>query len=133
MTDSSKPIQIFVIVTILAGLILNGCARTRIGKVDLSSGNPPEFMKIGETTLDEVLDKIGEPLGYREKDNRSAMIYINFHENYIYFIGGDFRYEKSFRLDLVFQDKVLIKAEVKREGWGFGGNVDPQLLQLLVQ
>jgi hypothetical protein len=39
--------------------------------------------------------------------------------------------EKSYRLDLVFQKNILQKAEIKKEGWGFGANVDPQLIQLL--
>ena len=39
---------------------------------------------------------------------------------------------KAYRLDFVFQDDVLQKAEIKKEGWGFGENMDPQLLQLLV-
>ena len=25
------------------------------------------------------------------------------------------------------------KAEIKKEGWGFGANIDPQLIQLLAQ
>ena len=43
------------------------------------------------------------------------------------------RREKSYRLDLVFQDDILQKAEIKKEGWGFCANIDPQLLQLLAR
>ena len=41
--------------------------------------------------------------------------------------------EESHRLDLVFNKYILEKAEIKREGWGFGANIDPQLIQLLAQ
>lgn len=113
--------------------IINGCAQTRIGKIDLSNGSPPIFLKAGETTLQEVLNQIGEPFGYREKNNRIAMIYINYHEDYVFFLIGEIRTQKAYRLDLVFEDNTLQKAEVKREGWGLGANVDPQLLQLLAR
>ena len=39
--------------------------------------------------------------------------------------------KKHIGLDLVFQNYILQKAEIKKEGWGFGANIDPQLLQLL--
>jgi len=45
----------------------------------------------------------------------------------------EIRIEKAYRLDLVFQNDILQKAEIKKEGWGFGVNIDPQLLQLLAR
>lgn len=56
------------------------------------------------------------------------MIYTNHHEDYYFRLVSEIRLDKSFRLDLDFENMILEKAEVKREGWGFGGNVDPQLL-----
>ena len=41
--------------------------------------------------------------------------------------------EESHRLDLVFNKNILEKAEIKKEGWGFGANIDPQLIQLLAR
>jgi len=128
---SNKLVPIFAIILILFGGLLSGCAQTRIGKINLLDGSPPEFLKVGETTLQEVLEQIGEPFGYREEGSRSAMIYVNYHEDYIFLLITQIRIEKAYRLDLVFQDQILKKVEVKREGWGFGANVNPQLLQLL--
>lgn len=61
------------------------------------------------------------------------MIYLNFNEDYINLLFTKIRSEKAYRLDLVFQNDNLQKAEIKKEGWGFGANIDPQLLQLLAR
>ena len=61
------------------------------------------------------------------------MIYLSFQKDYFNLLFTQIRMEKSYRLDLVFQNNVLQKAEIKKDGWGFGANIDPQLLQLLVQ
>lgn len=129
----NRRLQIFMIMGILLAVITSGCAKTRIGKIDLSDGSPPDFLRVGETTPQEVLEQIGEPFGYREQGNRSAMIYINYQEDYFFLLITEIRIEKAYRLDLVFQNEILEKAEVKKEGWGFGASVDPQLLQLLAR
>ena len=59
------------------------------------------------------------------------MIFIDFLEDYVNFLITEIQREKAYRLDLVFQDEILQKAEIKKEGWGIGANMDPQLLQLL--
>ena len=41
--------------------------------------------------------------------------------------------EASHHLDLVFNKNILEKAEIKKEGWGFGATIDQQLIQLLAQ
>ena len=133
MYIANKRVQIFMITGILLSITLSGCAKTRLGKIDLSSESPPVFLKVGETTSSDVVAQIGEPFGYREQGNRSAMIYVNHHEDYYFLLITELRIEKAYRLDLVFQNEVLEKAEIKREGWGFGANVDPQLLQLLAR
>ena len=79
------------------------------------------------------MEQIGEPFGNREQENRSARIFIDFQEDYVNLLITDIRREKANRLDLVFQDDNLQKAEIKKEGWGFGANMDPQLLQLLAR
>lgn len=104
-----------------------------MGKLDLSDGKMPVFLKNGQTTERDVLEQIGEPFGYRQQDNRSAMIYIGYEEQYVYFVLGDFRNEKAHRLDLVFEGGVLQKAQINREGWGFGAELDPYLIDLLVR
>ena len=79
------------------------------------------------------MEQIGEPLGYREQGNRSAMIFLSFQEDYSNLLFTQIRMEKSYRLDLVFQNNVLQKAEIKKDWWSFGENIDPQLLKLMVQ
>ena len=88
---------------------------------------------MGKTTVEEVLIQIGEPFGYKERKNRSAIIYLNFNEDYVNLLFTEIRIEKAYRLDLIFQNDILQKAEIKKEGWGFGANIDPQLLQLLAR
>ena len=61
------------------------------------------------------------------------MISLSFQKDYFNLLFIQIRMGKSYRLDLVFQNNVLQKAEIKKDGWGFGANIDPQLLQLLVQ
>ena len=61
------------------------------------------------------------------------MISISFQKDYFNLLFTQIWMENSYRLDLVFQKKVLQKAEIKKDGWGFGANIDPQLLQLLRQ
>jgi len=112
---------------ILLFMLLVGCSKTRIGKVELSDEKLPNFLKVGTTSAQEVLEQIGEPFGYREQENRSAMIFLDFQEDYVNLLITEIR------LDLVFQDDILQKAEIKKEGWGFGANMDPQLLQLLAR
>ena len=112
-------------------MLLVGCAKTRIGKVELSDEKLPNFLKVGTTRAQEVLEQIGEPFGYREQENRSAMIFLDFQEDYVNLLIAEIQLETAYPMDLVFQDDILQKGESKKEGWGFGANMDPQLLQLL--
>jgi len=98
-------------------MLLVGCSKTRIGKVELSDEKLPNFLKVGTTSAQEVLEQIGEPFGYREQENRSAMIFLDFQEDYVNLLITEIRLEKAYRLDLVFQDDILQKAEIKKEGW----------------
>ena len=129
----TKALIILPITSAVFFVFLGGCSQTKLGKVDLSSGNPPNFIEAGETTVEEVLIQIGEPFGNKERKNRSAIIYLNFNEDYVNLLFTEIRIEKAYRLDLVFQNDILQKAEIKKEGWGFGANIDPQLLQLLAR
>ena len=114
-------------------ILLGGCGKSNFGKIDLSKGIPQELLKVGETSANDVLEQIGEPLGYRKKGSRSAMIFTNHKEDYYFLLFSEIRIEKAFRLDLVFEDMILEKAEIRKEGWGFVGNLDPQLFQLLAR
>lgn len=62
-----------------------------MGKIDFSDGNVPSFLKLGETTELEVLEKIGEPVGYRAHDNQSNMMFVSYDEYYIFFLVGELR------------------------------------------
>ena len=59
------------------------------------------------------------------------MIFFDFQEDYVNLLITEILLEKAYRLDLIFQDHVLQKAEIKKEGWEFSADKDPQLLQLL--
>ena len=72
----TKALIILPIASALFFVFLGGCSQTKLGKVDLSSGTPPNFLEAGKTTVEEVLIQIGEPFGYQERKNHSAMIYL---------------------------------------------------------
>lgn len=112
------------LIAVAIGLLTSGCANTHMGKIDFSDGNVPSFLKIGETTEQQVLEKIGEPVGYRAYGDKSNMMFVSYDEYYIFFLVGDFRKEEAHRLDLAFKDGVLTRADIKREGMGRGVNVD---------
>ncbi len=94
-------------------LVLIGCGQTTTGKVPLVDGKLPPFFKVGETKPAEVLDRFGEPSGYREYHNRSVMIY-EYGKTTPAFIP--FKWD-FYRIFLVFEDNVLKKTEVQKLGW----------------
>ena len=128
-----KSVLFLWLICIFIAMFSSGCAKSSTGKVDLSSRSVPGFLRSGTTTIEDVLENIGEPFGYREQGNRSAMIYLSYQEEYFNLLFTQIRMEESHRLDLVFNKNILEKAEIKKEGWGFGANIDPQLIQLLAQ
>jgi hypothetical protein len=121
------------LLAVMALYLLSGCAAMTIGKTDLSSGKVPSFLRVGETTQQDVLTRLGEPLGYRDEGDRSAMTYEYVRDDYLWLVFGSYAQERAYRLYVVFKNSVLSKAEVQRDGWGFAGNVDPQLMQLLIR
>ena len=121
------------LICILIVVFSSGCAKSSTGKVNLSSRTVPGFLRSGTTTIEDVLENIGEPFGNREQGNLSAMIYLSYQEEYFNLLFTQIRMEESHRLDLVFNKNILEKAEIKKEGWGLGANIDPQLIQLLAQ
>ena len=76
-------------------MLLVGCAKTRIGKVELSDEKLPNFLKVGTTRAQEVLEQIGEPFGYHEQENRSAMIFLDFQEDYVNLLITEIQREKA--------------------------------------
>ena len=97
-------------------VLSSGCAKSSTGKVDLSNRSVPGFLSTGTTTIEDVLKNIGEPFGYREQGNRSAMIYLSFQEDYFNLLFTQIRIEESHRLDLVFNKNILEKTG---SGWDF--------------
>ena len=79
------------ITSILLFMLLFGCAKTRIRKMELSDKKLPNFLKVGTTRAQEVLEQIGEPFGNREQENRSAMIFIDFQEDYVNLLISEIR------------------------------------------
>ena len=128
-----KSVLFLWLICIFIVVFSSGCAKSSTGKVDLSSRSVPGFLRTGTTTIEDVLENIGEPFGYRDQGNRTAMIYLSFQEEYFNLLFTQIRMEESHRLDLVFNKNILEKAEIKKEGLGVGANVDPQLIQLLAQ
>ena len=128
-----KSVLYLWLICIFIVVFSSGCAKSSTGKVDLSSRKLPGFLRSGTTTIEDVLKNIGEPFGFREQGNRSAMIYLSYQEEYFNLLFTQILMEESHRLDLVFNKNILEKAEIKKEGWGFGANIDPQLIQLLAQ
>ena len=129
----TKALTILTIASILFFVFLGGCSQTKLGKVDLSSGTPPNFLEMGKTTVEEVLIQIGEPMVTKSARIAQQLYTLNFNEDYVNLLFTEIRIEKTYRLDLVFQNDILQKAEIKKEGWGFGANIDPQLLQFLAR
>ena len=94
----------------------SGCAKSSTGKVDLSSRSVQGFLRTGTTTIEDVLENIGEPFGYREQGNLSAMIYQSYQEKYFNLLFTQIRIEESYRLDLVFNKNILEKQKLKKKG-----------------
>ena len=88
----------------------SGCAKSSTGKVDLSSRTVPGFLRSGTTTIEDVLENIGEPFGYLEQGDRSAMIYLSYQEEYFNLLFTQILMEESHRLDLVFNKNILENA-----------------------
>ena len=128
-----KSVLFLWLICIFIVVFSSGCAKSSTGKVDLSIRSVPGFLRTGTTTIEDVLENIGEPFGYREQGNRSAMIDLSYQEEYFNLLFTQIRMEESHRLDLVFNKNILEKSEIKKEGWGIGANIDPQLIQLLAQ
>ena len=78
-----KSVLFLWLICIFIVVFSSGCAKSSTGKVDLSSRTVPGFIRSGTTTIEDVLENIGEPFGYREQGNRSAMIYLSFQANTI--------------------------------------------------
>ena len=51
------------------------------------------FLKRVKPTVQDVLNQIGEPFGYQERKNRSALIYLNFNEDYVNLLFTEIRTE----------------------------------------
>ena len=111
-----KSVLYLWLICIFIVVFSKGCAKSSTGKIDLSSLSVPGFLRSGTTTIEDVLENIGEPFGYREQGNRSAMVYLSFQEDYFNLLFTQKRMEDSHRLDLVFNKNILEKAEIKKEG-----------------
>ena len=100
-----KSVLFLWLICIFIAMFSSGCAKSSTGKVDLSSRKLPGFLRSGTTTIEDVLKNIGEPFGFREQGNRSAMIYLSYQEEYFNLLFTQILMEESHRLDLVFNKK----------------------------
>ena len=67
-----KSVLFLWLICIFIVVFSSGCAKSSTGKVELSSLSVPGFLRTGNTTIEDVLENIGEPFGYREQGNRSG-------------------------------------------------------------
>ena len=77
-----KSVLFLWLICIIIVVFSSGCTKSSMGKVDLSSRTVPGFIRTGTTTIEDFLENIGEPFGYREQRDRSAMIFLSFQEDY---------------------------------------------------
>lgn len=63
-------------------ILLSGCSVSTFGKFEAEKG-VPIFIKTGETTRNEVFEKLGEPLVHRFEARKETVIYN--HEQGEYF------------------------------------------------
>ena len=128
-----KSVLFLWLICIYIVVFSSGCAKSSTGKIDFSSRTVTELLRSGTTKIEDILENIGEPFGYRKRGEREAMIYLSYQEEYFNLLFTQIRIEESHRLDLVFNKNILEKAEIKKDGFGIGANIDPQLIQLLAQ
>ena len=100
---------------ILLFMLLFGCAKTRIGKVELSDEKLPNFLKVGTTRAQEVLEQIGEPFGNREQENSSARIFIDFQEDYVNLLITDIRRKRQIGWIWFFKIIICKKQKSKKK------------------
>ena len=77
---------------------------------------------------------MGEPLVHRIVAGRETLIYNHERGDYFFLYGT---YEGN-ELVLRLKNQIVVEAktektEIKKEGWGTGAHIDPQLIQLLAQ
>ena len=110
--------------------MLSSCSISTFGKFQADEGVPP-FIQVGETTRTEVLETLGEPLVHRIVAGRETLIYNHERGDYFFLYGT---YEGN-ELVLRLKNQIVIETKIEKtgSGWGFGANIDPQLIQLLAQ
>jgi hypothetical protein len=95
-------------------LLMAGCAYIIKGPAELASGQLPDFLETGRTSISQTIAWLGEPQYYREIDNRAFVIYY-YIENYV----GTPPSSRSCRLYLVFEDGVLVKSRLQKISGNF--------------
>lgn len=106
----------YIILAVGAFILLTGCSLSSFGKFQAKSG-VPLFIKVGETTKQEVFTELGEPLIYRTVADKDTAIYNSERGEY-YFIYGT--YEGS-ELIVRFKEDIVSYANIEKtgSGWGF--------------
>jgi len=61
------------------------------------------------------------------------MSYEYVRDQYVWLGLGSYWQQRAYRMYVVFDHNRMSKAEIRRDGWGFAGSVDPQLIQLLIR
>lgn len=104
-----------ILLTLGVLLLLTGCSISSFGKFQAQDGMP-SFIKVGETTKEEIFQELGEPLIYRTVADKDTAIY-NSERGVFYFIYGT--YEGS-ELVVRFKEDVVSYAKIEKTGSGWG-------------
>lgn len=125
--------QFIKVCLFLSIFLLQACASSKLGKVNLLGNDYKKNLIVGESHITQVIDELGEPFGYSESSDRTVITYIDHREKYVFYLIGDIRTSNSKKLYLRFEDNILSHLEVQKEGWGLGVDVNAQALGGLVR
>jgi hypothetical protein len=102
--------------SMVLSLLLPACFATDYGKFRVQDG-VPQFIKMGQTTRNEVFDKLGEPLVHRFVAGRETAIYSADRFSFLLLYGS---YEGR-ELVIRFENQTVSDARIEKSasGWSF--------------
>lgn len=94
---------------------LFACSASTYGKFQTKDG-VPSFIKVGQTTRQEVFTQLGEPLVHRFVAGKETAIYNNEH-GYFAFLYGTY---EGHELIVRFENQIVAEARIEKTGDGWG-------------
>ena len=92
---------------------LTSCSVSTFGKFQSNEGVPP-FIRVGETSKEEVFDAIGEPLVHRFVAGKETVIY-NHERGQYFFLYGTF---EGHELVIRFENRTVSEVKIEKTGSG---------------